>query len=135
MELDAAGLRGVGLGGAVRALSLGMLVAAALLLAACGEPIPQARLAYAGDWRSKEMRLVITPGGYCEYSRRKEGGNSTEINAPIQRFEGDNFVVGIGLFTTTFMVSKPPHLEGGQWKMTVDGVELTRVTAADEVRA
>jgi hypothetical protein len=64
------------------------------------------------------MRLVITPAGYCEYSRRREGGSSTEINAPIQRFEGDNIVVGIGLFTTTFVVSKPPHLDGGQWKMT-----------------
>jgi hypothetical protein len=24
-------------------------------------------------------------------------------------------------------ISKPPHREGGKWKMTVDGVELTRV--------
>ena len=118
----------------MRALALGILTVTALLLAGCGEPIPQARLAYAGDWRGKEMRLVITPEGYCEYNRRHEGGNSTKINAPIQRFEGDNFVVGIGLFTTTFIVSKPPRLDGGQWKMTVDGVELTRMSAADEVR-
>jgi hypothetical protein len=119
----------------MRARALAILFIAALVLAACGEPIPQARLAYAGDWRAKEMRLVITPAGYCEYSRRRDGGNSTQINAPIQRFEGDNFVVGIGLFTTTFVVSRPPHLDAGQWKMTVDGVELTRVSAADEVRA
>ena len=118
----------------MRALALGILAVAVLLLAGCSEPIPQARLAYAGDWRANQMRLVITPEGYCEYSRRKEGGNSNTINAPIQRFEGDNFVVGIGLFTTTFIVSRPPHLDGGQWKMTVDGVELTRVAAADEVR-
>ena len=119
----------------MRALALGLIAAAALLLAGCGEPIPQARLAYAGDWRANQMRLVITPAGYCEYSRRRDDGNSTTINAPIQRFEGDNFVVGIGLFTTTFVVAKPPHLDGGQWKMTVDGVELTRISAADEVRA
>lgn len=25
-----------------------------------------------------------------------------------------------------FVVSKPPQPEGGKWKMTVDGVELTR---------
>jgi hypothetical protein len=119
----------------MRARALLLLAVAIVMLAACGEPIPQARLAYAGDWRGKQMRLVITPGGYCEYNRRHEGGNTTTVNAPIQRFEGDNFVVGIGLFTTTFVVSKPPHLEGGQWKMTVDGVELTRASSADEVRA
>ena len=118
----------------MRSLALAFLAAAVLLIAGCSEPIPQARLSYAGDWRANQMRLVITPAGYCEYSRRRDGGNSTTINAPIQRFEGDNFVVGIGLFSTTFIVSRPPHLDGGQWKMTVDGVELTRVSATDELR-
>jgi hypothetical protein len=27
---------------------------------------------------------------------------------------------------STFVVSKPPHRAGGKWKMTVDGVELTK---------
>jgi hypothetical protein len=40
----------------------------------------------------------------------------------------------VGPFNTTFVVSKPPQLEGGKWTMTVDGVELTRVAAFDEVR-
>ena len=29
-------------------------------------------------------------------------------------------------FSTTFVVSQPPRLVDGAWKMTVDGVELTR---------
>jgi hypothetical protein len=111
------------------------LAAFALLVAGCSEPVPAAKVAYAGEWRAPQMRLLITPDGRCEYNRRHEGGNSTSINAPIQRFEGDNFVVGVGPFSTTFVVSRPPHLDDGQWKMTVDGVELTRVSAADEVRA
>jgi hypothetical protein len=45
---------------------------------------------------------------------------------PLNGFEGNNVVVGIGPISTTFMVSVPPHQEGGDWKMTVDGVELTR---------
>lgn len=111
-----------------------VILALAALLAGCSEPIPRDKSAYAGDWRSKEMRLLITPDGRCEYQRRRAGGGSTSIEAPIRRFEGDNFVVGFGVFTTTFVVSQPPRLVGGQWKMTVDGVELTRFSAEDEVR-
>jgi hypothetical protein len=44
----------------------------------------------------------------------------------LRRFEGDNFVVGLPLLSTTFQVSKPPYEEAGRWKMIVDGVELTR---------
>jgi hypothetical protein len=112
-----------------------LLLAWAALLAGCAEPIPADRMAYAGDWRSREMRLLITPDGRCEYRRQRDGGGTTSIDAPIQRFEGDNFVVGVGLFSTTFVVSSPPRLVDGQWKMTVDGVELTRFTAGDEIRA
>ena len=119
----------------MRAIATAVLLLAVLLLAGCSEPIPLDRMAYAGDWRSKEMRLLITPDGRCEYSRRREGGSSSSINAPIVRFEGDNFVVGVGMFTTTFVVSQPPRLVEGRWKMTVDGVELTRFSAEPEMQA
>ena len=118
----------------MRALSVLLLVACMALLAGCGEPIPHDKSAYAGEWRGREMRLLITPDGRCEYARRHQGGASTKISAPIQRFEGDNFVVGVGPFSTTFVVARPPHLADGRWKMVVDGVELTRFSAPDEVR-
>jgi len=35
--------------------------------------------------------------------------------------------------STTFKVSQPPQQVGGQWKMVVDGVELTRF-GGEEVR-
>ena len=114
--------------------ALAILALCALLLAACGEPLPQQKSEYAGDWRGERMRLVITPDGRCEYERQKAGGSSARISAPIQRFEGDNFVVGVGPFTTTFVVAKVPHIADGKWKMVVDGVELTRVGAPGEVR-
>ena len=100
-------------------------------LAACAEPLPPARTDYAGDWRAPNMRLLITAEGRVEYSRR-EGNSTTSVNAPIQRFEGDNFVVGVGVFNTTFIVSKPPHRDGALWKMTVDGVELVRGLESDQ---
>ena len=101
------------------------VAAAALLLAACAEPVPQARAAYVGEWRAPDMRLTISAEGHVSYERR-QGGNSRSINAPIQGFEGDNFRVGVGPFSTTFVVSRPPRLENGAWRMTVDGVELVR---------
>ena len=115
-----------------RAAAWLLLVAA--LLAGCSEPIPEDRMAYAGDWRAKDMRLLITPDGRCEYSRRRDGGGTSSIKAPIVRFEGDNFVVGVGPFTTTFVVSKPPHIAEGRWRMVVDGVVLTRVATFGETR-
>lgn len=48
------------------------------------------------------------------------------IDAPLKEFQGDNFVVGVGPIATTFVVSARPHQDGSAWKMTVDGVELTK---------
>jgi hypothetical protein len=105
-----------------------LLFTALLLLAACANPLPPEKYAYVGEWGAPGMNLLITQGGSVTYWRKK-GGTTTTINAPLKKFEGDNFVVGIGLWTTTFVVSKPPREDSGRWKMTVDGVELTRATA------
>lgn len=100
-----------------------------LLLAACANPVPPEKVAYVGQWNGLGMRLLITQDGSVAYERHK-GGVKTSLNAPLKKFEGDNFVVGIGFWTTTFVVSKPPREENGRWKMTVDGVELTRTLGA-----
>jgi hypothetical protein len=102
-----------------------ILLVAALALSACGQPVPQERSAYVGEWRSQTMTLLITQDGSVRY-KRVEGGTTKSIDGPLRRFDGDNFVVGIPLVSTTFEVSKPPYQEAGRWKMVVDGVELTR---------
>lgn len=102
------------------------LLILALLLSACGKPVPAEKSAYVGEWRSQTMALSITPGGEVAYQRVK-GGTTTSVNGPLQRFEGDNFVVGVAFFNTTFEVSKPPYQDAARWKMVVDGVELTKV--------
>lgn len=106
-------------------IPLMILVAALPILSACGQPVPDDKIAYVGDWREQTMSLLLTKDGTVNYKRVK-GGITTSINGPLRRFEGDNFVVGIPFFSTTFVVSKPPHQEAGTWKMTVDDVELTR---------
>lgn len=107
------------------------LVALVLLLAACsGQPLPADRLAYAGEWRSDTVILVITPEGNVHYRREEKDPNvNVSIDAPIKKFEGNDFLVGMGPFTTRFVVSKPPQVVDGKYRMTVDGRELLRVRA------
>lgn len=97
----------------------------ALALYGCGKPLPPEKLAYAGYWSAASMNLHIAHDGSVDY-QRVEGSQTTKINAPIKEFEGNNLVVGVGPMATTFVVSVPPHQVGDAWKMTVDGVELTR---------
>ncbi|HEV2681546.1 MAG TPA: hypothetical protein VGV14_13660 [Rhodanobacter sp.] len=101
-----------------------------LLLAGCVKPLPPEKAAYAGEWRSTTMALLITQDGNVMY-KRSDGNLSKSVNGPLQAFEGDNFVVGVGPVKTTFTVSTPPHEDQGSWKMVVDGVELTKVPQGD----
>jgi hypothetical protein len=75
-----------------------VIVPVLLLLVACGQPVPQEKVAYVGEWRSKTMALLLT-----------QDGVTTSLNGPLRRFEGDNFVVGVPILSTTFQVSKPPY--------------------------
>jgi len=109
------------------------LLVAAALLAACSPstlytPLPADRLDYAGDWRGEGVSLRIEPGGRVIYAR-KDGSMSKSLDAPLKEFKGNNFVVGVAFMKTEFVVAAPPHADAGVWKMTVDGVELIRVTA------
>lgn len=103
-----------------------ILLTATLALSACGMSVPQGKSAYVGEWRAQTMELLITQNGSVVYKRSK-GSATTSIKGPLRRFEGDNFVVGLPLISTSFQVSKPPYQEAGRWKMVVDGVELTKV--------
>ena len=97
-----------------------------LILAACSKPVPVEKADYVGKWRGPTMVLLISQDGRVVYKRARNGG-IVSIDAPIKRFEGDDFIVGVGPVATTFVVANPPHLNGENWKMTVDGEELTRV--------
>jgi hypothetical protein len=96
------------------------------MLSACSKPFPESRLDYVGEWQSKEMSLLILKDGSVVYERIK-GGLTTSVNGPLKEFVGDDFVVGVWFFTTTFDVSEPPYETDGKWQMVVDGVRLTRV--------
>lgn len=94
-------------------------------LLGCGKPVPADKAAYVGEWRAAAMYLQITQDGSVAY-KRLNGAASTTINGPLQGFKGNDFEVGVGPLTTTFVVSKPPYQEAGKWKMVVDDVALTK---------
>jgi hypothetical protein len=89
-------------------------------------PVPAEKMAYVGQWQGKDMRLSMARDGKVQY-QRTEPNKKLDLSVDLQGFNGDNFDVGVALVRSTFVVSKPPHRDGGKWKMTVDGVELTRV--------
>lgn len=97
------------------------------LLIGCGKPVPPEKEAYVGEWQEKTMYLLITQDGSVRYKRLK-GGATGSIEGPLKGFNGDNFEVGVGPITTTFVVSKPPYQDGETWKMVVDNVELTKTS-------
>ncbi|MBU0552995.1 hypothetical protein KKF91_05290 [Myxococcota bacterium] len=96
------------------------------------DALPQDKASYAGRWRAPGMDLRIYPNGRVEYARQKANGTS-KVSAPILEFEGDSFKVGAFIFSTTFEVERAPYQDGGVWRMTIDGVDLTRVD--DELEA
>ena len=104
-----------------------ILTLLAFSLYACSKPVPPEKSDYVGAWREKNMNLLINQDGSVQYERKK-GNETTTINAPIKKFDGDNIEVGIGPASTVFIVSKPPYQDGNAWKMVVDGVELTKTS-------
>jgi hypothetical protein len=89
-------------------------------------PVPASKAAYVGEWLGDKMRLFIHQDGHVDY-KRDQPGKRVDLNVDLQGFDGDNFDVGAGFIRSTFAVTRPPHQDKGKWKMTVDGVELTRV--------
>jgi hypothetical protein len=102
-----------------------MAVPLAVALTGGATPVPPEKSAYVGEWRAPSMYLSITQDGSVRYRRIKEGGSSS-MNGPLNGFNGNDFKVGIGLLSSTFVVSTPPHRDGEQWKMVVDDVELKK---------
>jgi len=94
-------------------------------LVGCGKSVPQEKASYVGEWQEKAMYLLITQDGSVKYKRMKNSG-TTSLDGPLKGFSGNNFEIGVGPMATTFVVSKPPYREGDQWKMVVDGLELTK---------
>jgi hypothetical protein len=105
------------------------LILTAVMLGACsGIPVPADKADYVGRWQGVGMDLTITADGSVDY-KRVGGSGSVSVTAPIQKFVGDDFVVGVWFMTSRFKVNRSPYQERGVWKMVVEGVEVRRMLA------
>ena len=112
--------------GCFSVLAIAVILGVILLAASGGGGIPSGKQAYVGDWSGSEATLSIKPDGKVFWERRTGSSSSKIENVPIRRFIGDDFEVGVGPFTTRFVVQRPPQFVAGRWTMTVDGIEMTR---------
>ncbi|GAB2494348.1 hypothetical protein [Arenimonas alkanexedens] len=103
-----------------------LLLAACLWLAACAKPVPVDYRQYVGHWRGDGTLLVIGADGHADYERAT-GKSRISIEGVCHTFTENGFKIGVGLLSADFDVSRAPRLVDGRWRMTVDGVELTRV--------
>ena len=103
------------------------------LLQGCGlqgTPLTDQQMPYAGTWENEQeasaaIYLQITPDGMVNY-QRQEGTSKVSINAPIKKWEGNDFWVGAMGVATRFRVSQPPTQEGDVWVMVVDDHRLLK---------
>jgi hypothetical protein len=93
--------------------------------AASAKELGKYRLAFLGRWEGGGMTLSLGTDGMVFYRRAGK-----TITAPVSDFDRKSFKVGLLGITTTFRIDRPPHEEGGVTRMTIDGVELTRVGSA-----
>lgn len=91
----------------------------------CARPVPASQEEFVGVWTGTDMSVSITAEGRLD-SRRKSAGFTVELGGSIRAIETDYIRVGIWPISSTFHVDRLPHVEGGRWKMTIDGVELSR---------
>ncbi|MET1079863.1 MAG: hypothetical protein ABWY06_17765 [Pseudomonas sp.] len=56
-------------------------------------------------------------------SKKVAGRVTTSVEGPLKGFEA-----GVGPLSTTFVASTAPYLDGDEWKMAVDDVELTKTS-------
>jgi hypothetical protein len=89
-----------------------------------GIEVPADKRDYVGDWTAPGHALSIEASGKIHYEGH-EGNTEVTLNAPIQKFTGDDFLVGALFWTTTFHVTAPPHQEDKVWRMTSDGVNYS----------
>jgi hypothetical protein len=100
-------------------------VVVAASLAACAQPLPADRTAYAGEWSGPGTILSITLGGDLAFEQ-KTRGTTIEILGPIKEFDDDDIVVGFAFITSTIDVTSPPVARDGVWARAVSSVDLTK---------
>lgn len=111
----------------IRCVLMSVLVGFTCLMCGCNSiAVPEEKRSYIGTWEGVGFHLTISDNGGVDY-RRVNGKRSIKVSGPLKNFKGDDFIVGVLFFSTTFEVHMPPYMEGDDWYMVIDGVELKKV--------
>ena len=102
-----------------------LLLATALLAAACATPIPVEREAFIGAWDGPGLLLVITPDGWMHYARVKPRSTST-YRGPVRELTDDAIVGSAFLFRVRLPVAAGPYYDGVRWRMEIDGIAMVK---------
>lgn len=105
---------------------LAAVIAMPVLVQAEPLRVPSDKLAYVGDWKGKDMELIIAESGKITY-KRVSPEKKVDLNIELISFVGDSFIAGYGIFNSHFDVSSPPRLRDKKMRMVVDGVELIKM--------
>ena len=79
---------------------------------------------YAGDWEGGGVTLHVGDDD-VDYEKTS-GSTKTQYEGKLDHFDGDDIVIKILIADATLKVQSPPAETGGEWKMTVEGTEVTR---------
>ena len=96
-----------------------------VILSGCGEPLSEDKLDYVGLWRGGNLLIEIKEDGSVSYAKVRTNNTET-IEGPIKEFTDEGFVVGYLFLSMKFKVDKSPYKENGNWKMVLNGVEMTK---------
>ncbi len=108
----------------IRALQSGARAAASHAAAMADASIPPGKMDYVGEWTGPHTTLVIRRGS-IDYTHAK-GGAKESYKGALLGFAGDDIVINLLVHEKRLKVTDPPHLDGSEWVMTVDGERLVR---------
>lgn len=82
---------------------------------------------YIGVWRGDGLTMNIGSHGHVIVEKKGKWGQST-TKAKIQKFRHKKHIkIGaLNFVTNTYKIDKAPRKSGGEWLMTIDGIELTK---------
>lgn len=83
------------------------------------------KAAYFGTWSGEGVELTFGDDGIVSY-KKSSGSASKSVTGRFDSFDGANIKVNVLITTMTLEVQAPPHQEGGDWVMTIEGARVTK---------
>jgi hypothetical protein len=103
-----------------------ILTLCTLLLLGCYTALTPEQKQYAGEWKytqndkSITATLIINESGSGNYLEKQENLSTKMSNVPII-IDQNTITIGISILTKKMSITTPPHQEGNQTIMILDG--------------